>query len=214
MATYGPAANGGSASAGRNSLNLRGLGIMRTLTLMDGRRFPATATNNTVDTNLIPQALIQRVEVVTGGASAAYGSDAVAGVVNFILDKAFTGIKADVGYGITERGDGAEFRGDVTFGTGFADGRGHLTLNGEYYDSKQVDGDARSFRRDGNNLLTNPNVSNPPTAANPTRLGRAGRPAFAPLMAGLITSATGGTAANQALLVGTPVPDRRRPGAL
>lgn len=199
---YGPAANGGSGSAGRNSLNLRGLGIIRTLTLMDGRRYPATATNNTVDTNLIPQALIQRVEVVTGGASAAYGSDAVSGVVNFILDKSFTGIKADVSSGITQRGDGAEYRGSLTFGTGFADGRGHLTLNGEYYDSKIVKGDARAFRRAGNNLLVNPNASNPATAANPSRIAASDVRVRA-TYGGLIISATGGTAADQALLIGT-----------
>jgi outer membrane receptor protein involved in Fe transport len=199
---FGPSANGGSGSAGRNSLNLRNLGITRTLTLVDGRRYPATATDNTVDTNLIPQALIQRVEVVTGGASAAYGSDAVAGVVNFILDKAFTGIKVDVGSGITQRGDGAEYRADATFGTGFAGGRGHLTLNGEYYDSKIVDGDARAFRREGANLLVNPNASTPPTAANPSRVAATDVRVRA-TYGGLITAATGSTPANQALLIGT-----------
>lgn len=202
VSTYGPNANGGSASAGRNSLNLRGLGVMRTLTLLDGRRFPATATNNTVDTNLIPQALIQRVEVVTGGASAAYGSDAVAGVVNFILDKEYKGLKADIGYGLTQRGDGAEVHADLTYGTSFADSRAHLILNAEYYDSKIVEGDARAFRRRGANLLTNPNVGTPPTAADPTRLA-APDVRIPATYGGLITSATGGTPANNALLVGT-----------
>lgn len=201
VSTYGPSANGGSQSAGRNSLNLRGLGIMRTLTLMDGRRFPATATNNTVDTNLIPQALIQRVEVVTGGASAAYGSDAVAGVINFVLDKGFTGVKADIGAGITQRGDGSEKRASLTVGTPFAGGRGHLILNGEYYDSELVLGDARAFRRAGNNLLTNPNAGKPPTAENPTRIA-APDVRIPATYGGLIISATGGAPADNAQIVG------------
>ena len=77
------------------SLNLRGLGVNRTLTLLNGRRVPSTSAFGGVDINLFPEAMIQSVETVTGGASAAYGTDAVAGVVNFILDTNFTGLDAD-----------------------------------------------------------------------------------------------------------------------
>jgi outer membrane receptor for ferrienterochelin and colicin len=79
-----------------NFLNLRNLGAIRTLILEDGHRVPGTFYDTTVDTDMLPQMLIQRVEVVTGGASAVYGSDAVSGVVNFILDHKFEGIKGIV----------------------------------------------------------------------------------------------------------------------
>ncbi len=92
-------------SSGMNAVNLRSLGLNRTLVLLDGRRSVGSTSDNIVDINLFPQNLISRVDVVTGGASAAYGSDAVAGVVNFILDKQFTGFKADASGGITEYGD-------------------------------------------------------------------------------------------------------------
>ena len=82
-------------------MNLRGLGANRTLVLFDGKRMvPASlgtgGNAGAVDTNVIPSDLIERVEVVTGGASAAYGSDALAGVVNFIINKKFTGVRADI----------------------------------------------------------------------------------------------------------------------
>lgn len=201
VGTATPNSNGGSTSAGRNTLNLRGLGSTRSLILLDGRRFPATSTNNTVDTNLIPQDLIQRVDVVTGGASAAYGSDAVAGVVNFILDTKFDGIKGDLGVGLSEHGDGFEKRASLSFGKGFADDRARIILNGEYYDSKGIDGDARGFRRRGDNIIPNPSATTPPTPTNPTLIA-------APYVrvpathGGLITSASGGTAANNAQIVG------------
>jgi len=201
VGTATPNSNGGSTSAGRNTLNLRGLGSTRSLILLNGRRFPATGTNNTVDTNLIPQDLIQRVDVVTGGASAAYGSDAVAGVVNFVLDTNFDGLKGEAGLGISERGDGFEKRGSLSFGKAFAGGRGRVILNGEYYDSDGIDGDARGFRRRGDNIIPNPAVTNPPTAANPTFI--AARNVRVPAThGGLITSASGGTAANNAQIVG------------
>lgn len=79
-----------NATGGANQLNARGLGVTRTLVLLDGRRVVGSGVSPAVDVNMLPQNLIQRVDVVTGGASAAYGSDAVAGVVNFILDTKFT----------------------------------------------------------------------------------------------------------------------------
>src|SRR5262245_33743850 len=94
-----------NGQAGIAALNLRSLGTNRTLVLLDGQRSVAAASTGTVDINTFPQALIERVEIVTGGASAAYGSDAVGGVVNFILDRDFTGVKTDYEYGVTTYDD-------------------------------------------------------------------------------------------------------------
>lgn len=117
-----------------NVLNLRGVGGIRTLILQDGARVPATAFDGTVDTNIIPQMLIERVDVVTAGASAAYGSDAVAGVVNFVIDKDFDGLKATAQYGIAERGDNANYRLGIAGGLDIGD-RGHLIFSAEHFDS-------------------------------------------------------------------------------
>jgi iron complex outermembrane receptor protein len=122
---------------GLNNLNLRALGANRTLVLLDGQRVVSSALNGAVDINNLPSALVERVDVVTGGASAAYGSDAVSGVVNFILDKEFTGLKMNVSGGVTDRNDDRSTNADVSFGTGFADGRGHWLVSTEY---NRVDG--------------------------------------------------------------------------
>ena len=111
---------GNSGIAGINSLNLRGLGPTRTLTLIDGHRMTPAHQNGSVDASLVPQQLVQRVDIVTGGASAVYGSDAITGVVNFILDKNFTGIKGEVSGGITTYGDGENIKVAVSAGTPFA----------------------------------------------------------------------------------------------
>ncbi len=83
-------------------MDLRGLGPTRTLVLLDGRRVVPSSDNGTVDMSGIPSSLVKRAEVVTGGASAAYGADAVAGVVNVILDTKFTGFKTDINAGVAE----------------------------------------------------------------------------------------------------------------
>lgn len=101
----GPQRNSGTTMGGQSFLNLRSLGATRTLTLLDGRRVVSTNLTGSVDLNILPAGIVQRIEVVTGGASAAYGSDAVAGVVNFILDKELTGVKGEVNAGIAEQGD-------------------------------------------------------------------------------------------------------------
>src|SRR3546814_13569836 len=94
-------------------MSARGLGVTRTLTLLDGRRVVGSGMSPAVDVNLLPQNLVQRVDVVTGGASAAYGSDAVAGVVNFILDTKFTGVKGSLQFRQTDRSDGRVVSGDI-----------------------------------------------------------------------------------------------------
>jgi len=132
-----------SSNIGANYANLRGLNPYygtRTLTLVDSRRFVPTSDSGAVDVNLIPSALISRVETVTGGASAAYGSDAIAGVVNIILDREFDGVRGQLDFGITDRGDGESYHGAIAAGTDFAGGRGHVVVSGEYQRNEGVDG--------------------------------------------------------------------------
>ncbi|HEY6455488.1 MAG TPA: TonB-dependent receptor, partial [Steroidobacteraceae bacterium] len=141
--------------AGQSILNMRGLGENRTLVLLDGRRIVPSTYNGTVDINVLPQSLIKRVEVVTGGASAAYGSDAVAGVTNFILDTDYSGLKGRVQGGITSRGDGASKEGEVTWGSAIGD-QAHLIASVDYYDSKAIETYAgRSWFQDWG-TVTNP----------------------------------------------------------
>lgn len=124
--------------AGINALNLRSLGVNRTLILLDGHRTPASAATGDTDINTIPQQLVKRVDVVTGGASADYGSDAVGGVVNFILDKEFTGVKADVEYGETDAGLMPSYKVNGTGGMEFDGGKGHILLSGEFVNTKGI----------------------------------------------------------------------------
>ena len=147
-----------SGLAGINSLNLRALStnaFNRTLVLVDGRRVPPSAATGLVDINTIPQELITRVDVVTGGASAAWGSDALAGVVNFTLDKKFTGLKANVQGTSTSHGDNRGYNIALTGGTGFANGRGHVILSGELAHSDGIEGLPRSWYK-GYKTLLNP----------------------------------------------------------
>ncbi len=109
-------------------LNLRNFGPNRTLVLMDGHRVTPSLQDGTVGIETLPMTLMTRTDVVTGGASAVYGSDAVTGVVNFILDKAFTGVKLDVNGGISTYGDGASFKIDAAAGTSLFGGRGHIEV--------------------------------------------------------------------------------------
>jgi iron complex outermembrane receptor protein len=121
-----------------NYLNLRGLGITRSLVLLDGVRVPPTSFAGGVDINTLPQALVQRVDVVTGGASAAYGSDALVGVINFILDKNFNGIKGSVQGGTSIHGDADSYKVTLAAGRPFADGRGHIEGSLEHYSADGI----------------------------------------------------------------------------
>lgn len=121
----------GAGRQGINSMNLRGIGEVRTLTLLDGRRVGGMVNNGVVDVSELPQQLISRVDVVTGGASASYGSDALSGVVNFVLDTKFTGFKGEVSGGITSYGDNENWKVALSYGADFAGGRGHILLSGE-----------------------------------------------------------------------------------
>ena len=134
-----------SGGTGVLAANLRNLGSVRTLVLVDGRRFiPADETGLT-DLATIPDMLIERVEIVTGGASAVYGSDAIAGAVNFILRDDFEGVEARYQYGETSEGDGANYKVDLLLGSNVAGGRGNVTLHGSYTDRDLVFFQDRAF---------------------------------------------------------------------
>lgn len=166
-ASNNPSTNGfGSFNVGAQIVNLRGLGVTRNLILVDGRRFSPTTREGSVDLNLIPSLLIERTEVVTGGASAAYGSDAVAGVVNVILDKNLAGLKAQVDYGVSEAGDGDNYHAGLAGGTDFLNGRGHVVFGGEY-DKQQ--GIGNCFVRDWctpGQVVTNTGFNTPAGVGN------------------------------------------------
>ncbi len=116
-----------------STLDLRGLGPQRTLILVDGERVPASSTTGVVDIGTIPAGLIERVDVVTGGASAVYGSDAVAGVINFILKDNYEGLEVSSQYSITDHNDGASFNVQGLLGGNFGDDRGNMTFFASYY---------------------------------------------------------------------------------
>lgn len=145
-----------SGTAGVNALNLRGLGTSRTLVLLDGQRSVGSTLTGIVDVNDFPQALIERVDIVTGGASAAYGSDALSGVVNFILDKDFTGFKSEVDGGATTYGDDLSWKANLTGGSEFADGRGHLLISGELSHKEGIFGVPRDWADEGWFIINNP----------------------------------------------------------
>lgn len=131
---------------GGNYLNLRGIGINRVLVLLDGQRLAPTTFEGAVDTNILPQLLVKQVDIVTAGASASYGSDAVTGVVNFILDKKFTGLKAVANAGISGRGDDAFQRFSLAAGTSLLDDKLHLEGSVEYYRSAGIDASGKLER--------------------------------------------------------------------
>ncbi|MFC5371471.1 TonB-dependent receptor plug domain-containing protein [Brevundimonas faecalis] len=123
----GLSANSNNPANGAATVDLRGIGPSRTLVLVNGRRFVPYDKSNAVDLNSIPAPLIERVEVMTGGASATYGSDALAGVVNFIFKQNFEGLAFNTQYGISGFGDGEQFNASLTFGANTGDGRGNVT---------------------------------------------------------------------------------------
>ena len=117
---------------GQSYSDLRGLGPQRTLVLLDGQRLVPTNPNGAVDLNIIPMALIKGVDVITGGASAVYGSDAIAGVVNFRLRQHFHGVKVSYQHGASTHGDGQENSVSLLLGGNFAHDRGNAVFDLEY----------------------------------------------------------------------------------
>lgn len=135
---------------GFNTINLRGVGMLRSLVLFDSHRVGPTQANSgsssgAVNIDVIPQLLLQRVDVVTGGASAVYGSDAVSGVVNFVTDTKFEGIKINLTNGISTYGDDRKSNIGVAFGKKFAGGRGHFEASYEYRDNAGFERADRDF---------------------------------------------------------------------
>ena len=126
--------NAGSAggNGGGSFLNLRNFGQQRTLVLLDGMRLAPANQGGSVDISVLPQTLMSRVDVVTGGASAVYGSDAVTGVANFILDKNFNGFKYDANSGLSMYADGFQYKIDAAAGTDVFGGRGHIEGSLQY----------------------------------------------------------------------------------
>lgn len=145
------AGNTSSVNSGGGSgvltANLRGLGAGRTLVLVNGRRFIPANGAGSVDLSVIPSALVERVEVITGGASAVYGSDAIAGAVNFILRDDIDGFEASYQYGQTSEGDGASHNYDAVFGANLADGRGNVTIYASHSQREPVFMEDREFSR-------------------------------------------------------------------
>lgn len=134
-----------NSRAGQASVNLRGLGQQRTLVLVDGRRMQPSGSDGSVDLNLIPAALVENIEVITGGASSTYGSDAVSGVVNLKLKKHFTGIELNATAGSTFRGDGGNNSIGMVAGTNFAGGRGNGWLSFNFTDRGDVPFTGRDY---------------------------------------------------------------------
>ncbi|MEM7708583.1 MAG: TonB-dependent receptor [Pseudomonadota bacterium] len=130
---------------GTATVDLRNLGTVRTLVMMNGRRIVGSGTNGVVDINNIPPALIDRVEVATGGASAVYGSDAMAGVVNFILKKNYEGFGINAQFGMSEESDSDRTNVDMIWGTNSSDGRGNVVLYANYFEREQTFASARDF---------------------------------------------------------------------
>ncbi|MGJ3629424.1 TonB-dependent receptor plug domain-containing protein [Sphingomonas sp. MMS24-JH45] len=181
-----------SGQAGINALNLRNLNAERTLVLLDGRRSVASTATGLVDVNTIPQLLIKNVEVVTGGASSAYGSDAVAGVVNFVLDKKYTGLKVQADSGITEEGDGANYSFGVAGGFSFAGDRGHILVSGEVAHRDGIFQVDRDWNATGYVRIQDPNWTTASTT--PRYLIRKQVGAANSTPGGLITASAGTTA--------------------
>ena len=142
---------------GGNYLDLRGLGAANTLVLVNGERFVPTTSSGLIDTNVIPKALVDHVDVVTGGASADWGSDAVAGVVNIVLKDHLDGLSGEFQSTGSSYGDDGGYYGSLAYGTSFAGGRGHFSIAGEVSGSDGVGQlDGRSWAEQGYGLIGNP----------------------------------------------------------
>lgn len=160
-ATSTPTSTVANTNSSSSAVDLRGLGLTRTLTLLNNRRFTGSA-----DLNNIPQGLVKRVEVVTGGASAAWGSGAIGGVVNIILDDELEGLTIGAQNGISSRSDGNRYSFDGSFGTAFAGGRGHFMIGGEFQQDQGI------LDRNSRSNVGSTGLLSTPTAANAYSLVR------------------------------------------
>jgi iron complex outermembrane receptor protein len=152
-------------TAGHESPNLFGLGSGRTLTLVNGRRMVTTGSglfDRAVDSNIVPVGLLDRVDIVEGGGSAVYGSEAIAGVVNYILKSHFTGVELEAQYGISSRGDDRRPNLRGTFGQDFDGGRGNFAVNVDWSKTESLAYGDRPWTVSG--LTTIPNAANTSTS--------------------------------------------------
>ncbi len=149
-----------TSGSGQSFLNMRGLGINRTLVLLDGRRVTPSSRLGATDVSIFPQALISKVDVVTGGTSAVYGTDAIAGVANFVLNTKFNGLEVNGLGGITSRGDNGNYGASIAFGTGIGE-HFHIIGSTEIYRADRVESfDGRDWYN-GTSLVQNPNPTGP-----------------------------------------------------
>jgi len=196
-ASTGPGAASNAAGA---YLNLRSLSAKRNLVLLDGKRVVSTNVSGSIggatDINILPQSLVQRVDIVTGGASAAYGSDAISGVVNFVLDTKFEGLKGEISGGIAQAGDNKSTRFSLTGGKSFLDGRLHVIASAELYRTQgSPDFTNRDWASNGYAIIRTLAPLPQASASNPTRQLFANVRAANTSLSGLITS--GPLAGNQ-----------------
>ncbi len=155
-----------SFSVGQNFVDFLGLGSQRTLTLVNGKRFVSSNTPSIfgqdgglqVDFNVIPLALVERIEVIGVGGAPIYGSDAIAGTINVILEDRFEGIDGTYRYGMTEEGDGDFYQASLVAGVNFGDGRGNLTFSAETYEQDSMRRKARPFFTEGEPFFASDNV--------------------------------------------------------
>jgi iron complex outermembrane recepter protein len=186
----------GAGGNGQATVNLRGLGSNRTLTLLDGVRFVGARGDGVPNIDLFPSGLVQRVDIVTGGASAAYGSDAVAGVANFILDKRYSGLKGSIEAGISNYGDDFETKEVLTWGSDFLGGKAHVEANFEYYQS----GGVREYDRKFDAMGADEFATGLP---GPTNTLQRASISTATTQGGLIVSSTTNAGKSSTLLKGT-----------
>jgi outer membrane receptor protein involved in Fe transport len=182
----------GSRNNASNTLNLRNFGAQRTLVLLDGHRAAPSNSDGTVDIDTLPQGLISRVDVVTGGASAVYGSDAVTGVVNFILDKKFDGVKFDINSGLSTYADAMSYNLSAVAGTALFGGRGHFEGSLEYRHRDPVNQSSRPYGPPANYgaLAGTGSVANP---YNYIANGRRPNSAFGGLIQGCVPACNTGS---------------------
>ena len=194
------------AGDGGNFVNLRGLSPKRTLVLLDGKRVVQSQANSSVagavDLNVLPQSLVKRVDVVTGGASAAYGADALSGVVHFILDTKFTGLKREVRYGVSTYGDDQTYDVSLAYGHAFAGGRGHVIGSFEHYKTFGIkDFTDRRWADNSSATFTTTTALPQTSTSNPTRIIASNIRASNMTSGGLITA--GATALRDFAFTGT-----------
>ena len=181
----------GTAEVGETILQLRGLGVERTLVLVNSRRHVAgVGGSQAVDIGSIPQQLIERVEVLTGGASAVYGADAVTGVVNFIMKDDYEGLNVNFTGGISSEGDGENFSVGALYGMNFADDRGNFTISADYTQRESILHGDRGFSRD--NGIANDD-QNPALRFQVGDIDAAGTPNFARFYAPSTSFASSGS---------------------